>query len=199
LLGVDIRPYALRLLQLRKTGKGFLAEFAHRLPLPEEIFDGERIRDFERLMSLLATLVQEKKLTGMTAAIHLPANMVRMQQMQIPTGLPDETIREEIHLQIAKDFPGLGDALLLDYHLETLHPSSSSTVYFVVTREDYVLQYVNCMNAAGLKVKIVDVDLYAVQRLGIELSPDLKQQMERDNLADYLLALGLAMREVPRW
>jgi type IV pilus assembly protein PilM len=165
LLGIDIQPGVLRLAQLRKKGKRYLVEFADRSPLPREAFGDGKINNFERIGSYLEERVKLNNLNGLASVIQIPLNLVRIQQIQLPANMSHDAIREEIKVKLEKDFPGLLDSLLMDYVVETPTASPYSNVYFTVTRKEYVLQYVDCIHAAGLKVKVVDIDLFALKRL----------------------------------
>lgn len=165
ILGLDIQPHELRLIQLRKTAKGFQAEKAAIIKMPPSIFTDSKIRNWDALHQVLAESVQELDLAGMTTAINLPVNLVRMQHMQVPVGIPDAAIMDEIKIQIERDFPGLGHSLSIDFKI--IHPNESGylKIFFVVTRQEYVSQYIDCINSTGLKVKVVDVDAYALKRI----------------------------------
>lgn len=165
LVGLDIQPHAIRLVQLRKTNKSFLVEQADSVKMPDEAFSDGKIRNWDAIHLHVSALVKKMALTGMVTAINLPANQVRMQHMQVPYGLSDAAIAQEIKMQLEKDFPGLSDSLNIDFNVVTPKYAGYSEVMFVVTREEYVSQYVACINAAGLKVKVVDVDVYALKRL----------------------------------
>ena len=166
------------------------------LELREQVFVDGKIKDFESIRYLLAGEVRTRKLAGVAAAIHIPLNLVRMQNIQIPSGLANDAIKEEIKLQLEKDFPGLSDSLAIDFNVEKAEISGYSNVHFVATREEYISQYVSCINATGLKVKIVDVDVYALKRLA---NHHFMQQIQAENRSDFLLACSLAMREAPKW
>lgn len=205
-MGLDIQPHVIRLMQLRQSGKRFQALQMAALRLQEQVFVEGKIRDFEPIRWLLNEEVKKRKLAGIATAIQIPANLVRLQTIQIPSGLSRDAIKEEIKLQLEKDFPGLSDSLAIDFSIERAEMAGYSSVHFVVTREEYISQYVSCINATGLIVKIVDVDIYALKRLSthhpfsrITFSRQLLQQMEFANLTDFQMAGSLAMREVPKW
>jgi Tfp pilus assembly PilM family ATPase len=148
-----------------------LAEQAVFRRLPANIFADGKIREWGIVHSVLDDVVREAGWAGMAAAIQLPANLVRMQKMQIPYGMKNDAILDEIKLQVERDFRGMGGALSIDFHVDSCKEAGFSQVYFAVTRQEYVTQYVDCIHAAGLKVKMVDVDLYALKRLFAHVIP----------------------------
>lgn len=165
LIGLDIQPYEIRLAQLRHMKSGFLVEQAAITRLPDGVFNEGRIKRWEVVQEKLTETVRQLDIAGMMTAILLPASLVRMQQIQIPYGLPEAAIEAEIKVQLERDFPGFTDSLLMDFHVANAEESGYADVFFVVTRQEYVSQYVDCINAAGLSVKIVDVDVHALKRV----------------------------------
>lgn len=206
MVGLDIRPQGIWLMQLKRYGKKFQALQMVALELPENVFMDGKIRQFEMIERLLKEHVIKMKLRGLATAIHIPVNLIREQTIQIPSELSPVAIQQEIKMQLEKDFPGLNDALAMDFIVEKAELAGYANIHFVVTREEYISQYVSCINSTGLTVKIVDVDTYALKRLviphpfsSISFSSHLLEQNAAENMEKYLLACSLAMREVPKW
>lgn len=196
LLGLDIQPHAIRFVQLRKTKQRFLVEQAGELSLAEDVFFDGKIHLFEAIRQLLQAEVKNRELYGMATAIQIPLNLVHVQLVQIPFGLSPMAIQTEVNMQLKKDFPELSDSLAVDFNVERV--GDYANVHIVVTRKAYLAEYVACINATGLMVKIIDVDSYILERLTKMHLTDL--QDEQPGMSnDFLLAYGLAMREVPKW
>jgi len=198
LIGLDINPHGLWLMQLRKAGNRFQVELAANERLPEAVFVDGKIMEWELIRQVVSQLVNKMGLTGMAAAIHIPAREVHMQKIQIPRGMSDYAIEEEIKMQIKRDFPGLSHSLFIDFSVEKLQQSPYLQVSFAAAREEYISQYVNCIHSSGLKVKVVDVDVYALER-GQAINSFSSQHIKPENFPDFFMACGLAMREVPKW
>jgi type IV pilus assembly protein PilM len=165
LVGLDIQPDSIRLVQLKKTRHGFLVEHVAAIPLPSPILMEGKIYHWDVLHAALGELVQALGIKGMAASIHLPARLVRMQQMQLPLGLSEAEIEAEIHTKMQRDLPGMTDALCIDFTLSTQKNRDYYDVFFTAARQQYLSDYTACINATGLRVKIVDVDMYALQRV----------------------------------
>jgi Tfp pilus assembly PilM family ATPase len=163
LIGLDIRPHKLTLIQTRKTRHGFQVERAMTAAVPGDLFDQGKIRHWETLKLILHGLVQQCGLRGIAAAIHMPATQVRTRQIQLPEGLPDAEIEAEIHAQIQRDLPGMSEALCMDF-VVLQAGEGYVNVFSAAARQEYLMNYVHCVNASGLRVKIVDVDTHALVR-----------------------------------
>lgn len=164
LIGLDIQPQEIRLVKLRKLKRRFQIDCAHKEPLPAHIFNHGKIEHFEVLSGLVAKIVTHLKLRGLAAAISLPANLVRMHEIQVPQGLSEAQIEAEIYASLQQELIGMPEALYFDY-TEKHDTHGFSKIVFAATRQAYLSQFIQCVNAAGLVVKIVDVESYALQRI----------------------------------
>ncbi len=166
LVGLDIQPDGVRVIQLRKIRNSFLIERVATSELPSGIFVEGKIKHWDLLGSVLAKLVQALGIKNLATVINLSANLVRMQRIQIPSGMTVSAIEAEIQTQVSRDYPGIAETLCLDFTETTsCKHMGYSDIFFVVARQEYVSQYVDCVNAAGLKVKIVDIDIFTLKRL----------------------------------
>lgn len=164
LIGLDVQSRSLQLVKLKKKRNGFWLEQAIKKPLAEEIFFEEKNTSWEKLSFQLAELVHELSIKNLPVALTLPANLVRMQHICLPLGLTEKEIEAEISQQIQRDLPGMNDALCIDFIATPAKTPHYADIFFAAARQEYLAQYVECVNAAGLKVKLVDIDIYALQR-----------------------------------
>jgi type IV pilus assembly protein PilM len=179
-VGIDIQPHAIYLIQLRKTRRGFLVEQTDGFPLSED-----KGRDWEAIRIKLADWTRRFGLAGVSAAVSVPAKLVRMQHLSVPLGMPDELIRAEIQAQVERDFPGMS-ALSMDYSLLAQKNTGYADIHFVIARLEHISQYIECIQAAGLKLKIIDVDIYALHRMFAASLPPLKQENDVHSLLFFI-------------
>lgn len=164
LVGLDVQAREIRLIYLRKSRHEYLIEQAVVSELAAGIFVDGRIKQWDKFGAILTELVQMYGLTGTAASICLPVNLVRMQRLQLPQGLTDVLIEAEIKNQIERDFPGMTESLCIDFNISARNDGENVDVFFVVSRKEYIRQCVSVINSAGLKVKIVDIDVCALTR-----------------------------------
>lgn len=164
LVGLDIETDGLRLIQVKKNRHSLRVEQAAYRPLSADIFVEGKIKNWELLHSELSDLVYSLGLAGRAVALGLPANRVRVKHMTIPAGLSCQEIETSIHLQLRHDLPGLTDVLSVDFTETKQKDGSYSDLFFVATRQEYLSLYINYITLSGLKVKIIDVDVYAIVR-----------------------------------
>lgn len=162
LIGLDIQPHGIYLVQLKHSPLGIeLLHLAMR-ELAPGIFHHGKIHEWDALTAALLELNQALKLRGMATAISLPAHLVNMQHLQIPADLPNTDIEVEIAAHLRKHLPGLNEVLAIDYIEPAI--AQPTQLFFAATRQAYLEQYVQCVQTAGFAVKIVDIDIYAITR-----------------------------------
>jgi Tfp pilus assembly PilM family ATPase len=87
-----------------------------------------------------------------------------MQSLNLPSGLSSHAVELEIYAYLERNLPGMRETLCIDFVDAPAKTIGYSQVFFAAARQEYLSQYIACVNAAGLQVKIVDVDVYALQR-----------------------------------
>jgi Tfp pilus assembly PilM family ATPase len=170
LVGLDIRPARLRLLQLRKFANGYQIKQAHVCDLPQKIFQQGKISDFPALLRELAPLIKRLGLHGAVAAIHLPVQLVYCDCIQMPAGLNARAIA----VQIKRELSHLKTEVWYSYEQDWDGQSPYMKIRLVAARSHYLGEYLDCIRAAGLSVRIIDVDMYALVRLllwGLKAEP----------------------------
>lgn len=172
MVGLDVQTDGIRFIQLKTIKHQFQVKQMAISPLPPGVFVEGKIKQWDILLEVLSELVLQQGIKNQSTIVSLPANLVRMQHIQVPTGLPVSHIEAEIYAQVGRDFPSMTDTLCIDF-IETPHKTVGySNIFFIVARQAYLGQYIHCVNAAGLRVKVVDIDIYAMMRaVSIVLTP----------------------------
>ena len=167
LIGLDIQPTCVRMLQVKKSRHGWVGERIAERRLPPEIHIDGKIKNWGVLSAILIEWIDRQRAAGMSAAIQVPAHMVHTKRIQLPRGLSADEIMAEIRLKVKRDLPGMTDALSIDFSEATLNAAADRAdmeVIFTVCRQEYLLRYKECIETSGLRVKIIDVDAYALLR-----------------------------------
>lgn len=159
LIGIDINTEEIRLIGLIKTKNGnYLERCAVGALPPGTIIDG-KIKDLPTVKTVMNDLVVLTKSKGLCAAVALPMQSVISRRIKLPSGLVEEEYEKQIVNSLNQYFPGMAEELCFDYT-----KLNQDELFLVAARQDYVQDYLNLMNQVGLKVKIIDVDLFALTR-----------------------------------
>lgn len=164
LLGLDIQSWQLNLLQLRKNKNEYIVEQALVAHLEEAIFQENRITNWEYLYISLTGLLKSLGIKTTTVALSLPINLVKTGCIQVASGLAEEAIVAEIMASQQHDLFGREDGICMDYQTRLSREDHITEVDFVMTEKKYVNEYVSFIAKTGLTPKILDVDIYALQR-----------------------------------
>lgn len=161
---MDIQPHGLQIVQLQHQRRGYRIKHMISVGLPLSVFAEGKIKQWDVLSGELAEIVSAHGLNGMQVAIHVPAHLVRMQQVQMPLGMSDEEIEADIQRLLKRELPGMADALCIDFHVLS-QQKGYINVHFTAARQEYISQYIECVQAAGLSVAVIDIDIYALARV----------------------------------
>ena len=164
LIGLDISTDAIRLVELNKRKGSYdlcyqsIDYFQHPI-----MIDG-KIKDWDAVSSLLKQRVLSADLKNKKAAICLPAYDVKIDYLELPKDLSDEAILAEIDAIVSRDWSHNSNAYCMDFcKLQSKHQDDVRIVY-AIADQTYLSQYIDCIKASGLKVKVVDLDIYALMR-----------------------------------
>jgi type IV pilus assembly protein PilM len=163
LVGLDMNAEEIRLLQLRPVRKGHVVENFAIAGLPPGTIQDGKIIEFETVAAVLGRLVQQTKTAGFTAAMALPANRVISKRIKLSAGLPQAEYETTITANFPRYFPGLQEELCFDFVVFDTE-AKPPEVLLVASRVEQINSYTQAALAAGLKIKIVDVDTYALVR-----------------------------------
>lgn len=172
LIGIDIQSDALYVVRLQKKRKQYALLSADTILLSQSNGANGQIKQWDDVTGALKTFVTMHHLQGMNAALSVPSHLSILQRMSVPNGLTDEEIIAEINRYL-KQQQGLhdkGDALLIDFvQLATDDLNATVLIEYAAIRELHLTPYRQCIAACGLRLKIVDVDLYALKQVMIYL------------------------------
>lgn len=164
LAGLEIQPRGLRLIQISKGRRGRTIQSAVSASLSEDVFREGKTSGWSSLETVLARIVRDLELQGVRAAVSLPVSLVRVQTLLLPRGLPEAAIAMEVHAQVQRDFPGMMETLSIDFVKLPAAEAGDMKILFAAVRQDYVNHCLACVNAAGLRLAFVDVDIFALRR-----------------------------------
>lgn len=162
-VGLDIQANEIRAVAISKTAKRFVLKKAIR-HFPSTPLLHEKGIHNSALVEALETLTQ---ILGENTAVAycLPGCWVNMQTMTLANNLSNEEIIACIKQEVARNLPGNNDRLCVDYKILAKKPTINE-IYYAVAKEDLIAQVVDAIHAAKLQVKILDIDAYAMLRMG---------------------------------
>jgi len=180
LFGLDVGSNTVKLVQLKKTRKGYrLVKFGVKPLDPELIVDGS-IVDSGRVAATVKELVAEQGVTEKNVAFSVSGHSVIVKKVVLPAMTEDdlaETIKWEAEQYIPFDINDVN----IDFQI--LGPATPDTpggaekmeVLLVAVKKDKITEYTNMVAEAGLSPVIVDVDVFSLENMyatNYDVTPD---------------------------
>lgn len=153
--GIDIQPEGVQFVQLRHNKQAFVLEKIAVYPLEVGVFTEGKVSDWDKLTALLYDWVRELDLVGAVSAAALPMQAIKLLRVDKPPVLTESWLWDYLEHAL----PGLGETVIADHCLLL----NEAMLVAVAKRED-VENYTSCLQEAGLALKIMDIDLFAIQR-----------------------------------
>lgn len=166
LLGIDISPASVKLLELHKTNNSYRVESFGVAPLPANTITEKVVNDPHSLARTVQQLVAKAKPTVKNVAIALPDSMVITKVIQLDASLHEADIENQIAIEAEKYIPYPLQEINLDFSV--LGPSGKDKqqmdVLLAAARTENMMTTVEALSETGLNVKVVDVQAYTMER-----------------------------------
>ena len=181
LLGVDIGSTAVKVVELqRDRGEVRATTVLCAEVEPETVVDGQIVD----AGAMAATLAQLRK-SGASAkhvATAVGGHSVIVKKVTMPS-LTDEELELRLQAEAEQYIPFEMSEVNLDYQILDVDENGSMEVLLVAVKREKVNNYTNACNLAGLSVRIMDHDPFAVQNcFEYNYRPDPKRTLALVNL-----------------
>lgn len=164
-VGIDISSTSVKLLELRgQQGKYRVESYAVE-PLPANAVVEKNIANMDAVADAIRKAVKRSRTKSKEVVIAVPASSAISKIISMPASLSDEDMEAQIEMQADQYVPYPLEEVNLDF--QVIGPSETnpndSDVLLVASRSENVDVRVEVIEAAGLEVKIVDVESYAIE------------------------------------
>ena len=163
-IGLDIRLNEIRFIHVTYIKSSPRIEAIECIELPREAIVEGRIKLIEPIKQSLRALVQKTHTNNFPACMVLPVQSVISKKFQSSRQLTNKEKTLLIEEQLAKLFPSFSHELCYDYNILSKPNDSHENVLLVATRQQQLNDYIHIAECAGLAVKIIDIDTYALAR-----------------------------------
>ena len=185
-VGLSLHCEELRLIKVSKMGvKSCVEDFAV-IKLPR----GFELNRMEELKPLIQESVQAMGLKNCFCAMALSFSEVINKKIKLPNYLNDAEQRLEIQENIQNYFPGISGGVSFDCVRTNDNAKDASNLILVAAREERIKQLKILFDGTGLKLRVIDVDSYALARVATILKfTDLTWLIEIDMEQTKMLAV----------
>ncbi len=193
MLGVDISSSSVKLLELSKQGERYRVESYSVEPLPPNAVVEKSINDVEAVGEVLRKVVSRSKTGVKNAAVAVSGSAVITKTIQMPSGLNDFELEDEIAGEADQYIPYPLDEVAIDF--EVIGPSEINPdqvdVLLAACRKENVDVREDTLQMASLIPKVVDVEAYALERAFTMLESQLEKDAEEQVVA--IVDIGATM------
>jgi type IV pilus assembly protein PilM len=178
LIGLDIGPDAIKLLELAQKSGGYSVVSCAIEPLPEHAVADRQIVDPAAVAEAIERAVARSGTSARQAAVAVAGASVITKLVEMPEGLSDDDMEEQIRVEADQHIAFPIDEVSLDF--EVLGPSSQHPqmvdVMLAACRREQVEQRSAAIELAGLKPLVVDVESLALENACALLAHQLPEQ-----------------------
>ena len=165
ILGIDIGPSAVKLVELSRSGPRFRVEGFAIEPLGEGMVEDRNPTDTDGVAEAIKRACRKAGTRARRAAVAVPTSSVITRTMPMPADFKESDVETNIAFEAAQYIPYPVEEVYLDFETKGRSPASSDMqdVMLVATRKENVDTREAILNNAGLKPAIVDVEAYALE------------------------------------
>jgi type IV pilus assembly protein PilM len=165
LVGVDIGTSAVKVIQVRESGRGIhLMKYgAEPLP-PQSIVDGH-VMNGEAVIDALQKIFKDLRITQRDVALSISGHSVIIKKLNLPLMKQDE-LEEQIQWEAEQHIPYEISEVEIDYNtLWQNEDLGQMDVLLVAAKKDEIQDLVEVVRQAKLKPMVVDIDAFALQNV----------------------------------
>lgn len=174
LIGIDIGSNSIKLVKLKNGKGGYEIESIGIAPLPPEAIVDNTLMNSSAVVDALKSLFEGLGIKNLKdAASSVSGNSVIIRKISLPE-MSSEALEEEIQWEAEQYIPFDVNDVNIDFQIlepDEVDPSKMN-VLLVASKKDIINDYQSVFAEAGLKLVLIDVDVFAVQN-AFELNYDL--------------------------
>jgi len=163
-LGLDIGSHAIKLIQLKRTKRGYQLVNFGSMPLPPEAIIDGALMNSTAIVNTIRELVQARKIRQKEAGIAISGHSVIIKKITLPT-MSKEELDESIQWEAEQHIPFDINDVNIDVQMLTpqANEQGQMDVLLVAAKKDMINDYVAVVQEAGLIPLVVDVAAFCVE------------------------------------
>jgi type IV pilus assembly protein PilM len=162
-IGVSIGTSSIKVAELKKAGKSYLLSHFGVAQLPEGAIVNREIMNHQAVVDALKGLVTQLKLKGKPVCTSLSGAAVIIKKILIEQ-TPSNELEDAILWEAEQYIPFDINEVVFDYQLINKNgPEGKMEIVLVAVKRAIIDSYVAAITDSGLKPKIMDCDLFALQ------------------------------------
>ena len=162
IIGLDIGTSMIKAVKMNMKGDNYVLENFALEPIEEGAIQSGEVKNPSSLAQSAITAVEKCDPNVKDVAVALPNYSILSDVLTMDL-IPKKEMHEAVMVEAERISPFDISEVEIDYAvLEQNEETKQMKVLLVAAKNDIVLSYVDCMNEAGLRTVIMDVDLFAL-------------------------------------
>jgi type IV pilus assembly protein PilM len=165
-LGIDISSTSVKVLELSRSGERLTVESYAVQPMPPNSVVEKNITEVDSVAQTIADVVTKSKTKIKDAAVAVAGSAVITKIIDMSAGLSDDAMEAQIGVEADQYIPYPLDEVALDFEIQGPSDRGADQVEVLLAacRRENVDTRVEVLEAADLVPRIVDVEVYAMER-----------------------------------
>ncbi len=186
ILGVDISSTSVKVIELSRQSNGRFRVEAYAVePLPPNSVVEKNITDAEIVGEVVKRVVSKSRTSGKEAAVAVAGSAVITKVIQMSAAFREQDLESQIELEADQYIPYPLDEVSLDFEIMGRNEQNTeqNDVLLAACRRENVELREDVLEIGGLTPKIVDVEVYAMERAMGLILPQLDNAGEMQVVA----------------
>lgn len=163
-VGLSIGSSSIKLVELKKAGKVWKLLHFGIVQLPEDVIVNREIVNAVAVVENIKTLLSQLKLKSRHVCTSLSGTSLIIKRMNLEVPNLKE-LQDQVFWEAEQYLPFNVAEVVMDYQLLSRSKDNKTDVILVAVKKTTLESYMQVIQEAGLKPKIVDVDFFALQNL----------------------------------
>ncbi len=175
LLGIDISSTSVKLLELSKVGDQYRVESFAVEPLPANAVVEKNINELEVVGETIKQVLSKSGTSLNSAVVAVAGSAVITKIVEVDASLSEDDMESQIVVQADKYIPYPIDDVAIDFEVIGISPNNPERVEVLVAacRKENVDSREAALNVAKVNARIVDVEVFAMERAYTLIEPQL--------------------------
>ena len=166
LIGIDFGSSSIKAIALSKTKGTFQIDAVAEAPIEKGLIVDNHFEDISKLTEVLKQIRKNFPTSYKNAAIAVTGADVITKIIPMNANMNELELEAQVEIEAENSIPFPIDEIFLDFEIVAPNANNKELNNILVSaaRKETVLSQVDCVEAAGLKTKIVDVASHALTR-----------------------------------
>ncbi len=177
-VGLDIGTSAVKMVEIDRTAKAAVLQFAGLAPLPEGAIVEKGIRKPDAVGQAINALHKNSKSKARSVAFSVAGKAVIARQVNM-TSMSDEQLEKQIQMEAEPYIPFDIKEVNLDWFIMGERPQQEGTmeVVLVAAKKDFMDEYFGLVKSCSLTPVVVDVDPFALEVMYESCYPNVQEEV----------------------